>query len=126
MQTVIGDRLRSGQTHQPVFVEDKLEKGQGFFRPEGKVRGAYAVKANDVAEALESYMEKTKLTKHGLAYIAGVDRSQIVRLCYRREKEGWFGLDLVDRVFTALGLPLPDLYVRAYIREDCLPEQFFS
>ena len=124
---MIGDKLADRKTHEAAIIDREIPSGSAFPRSNiGAIKGSYSVRTVDTERELKAYMKLHGLSLSGLARLVDRDRTQIHRLCNGRETGGFVGLDLVDHVFTQLGLPLPDLYVRAWIREDCAPPEFLG
>lgn len=103
---------------------EQFERGEGYVFPRSRapLKDDMACKTVDVSDALKAYKKEHKLTYKSLAQELEMDDSYLHRLVWPPRKDAWsreiVSLTVVDRIFTRLGLPLPPVYARAWVRVE--------
>lgn len=98
-------------------VRGQIENGSRFvFLREQTVSHDYlACNQDDVSAALKKYKEEHGYTIREIAFEVGKNESYMAKLLYASQGTPMVGLDVIDPIFTTLGIEIPRLYIRAWV-----------
>lgn len=74
------------------------------------------VKQSDVAIRLQTYRKQNRLSVREMASSLNMDESYLNKIMHGLQSMSMTNLSTIDSIFTELGLELPPLYVRAWVR----------
>jgi hypothetical protein len=95
----------------------RLEAGNGFIAYDWKVRDDLSCREIDVMNKLRKFKDECHITVREMALFLDMDESYLSRMMHGRSRFGqMIGLAVIDPIFTKLGIELPPIYAKAWVR----------